>query len=105
MEYFYIAGPQFSRRHSVFRSAICFMLLRTEKRILLFAVVELQVFFSAVNYEERPLIAMNLNRVLINMSGHREMDLASYLGQHATQAVRFIKSLNVTRLMNATRVQ
>jgi len=68
-------------------------------------MVESQVFFSSVNYEERPLSAMNLNRVLINMSGQRGMDQASYLGQHVTKAVRFIRSLNVTRLMNATRVQ
>lgn len=28
-------------------------------------------FFSSINYEGRPLIAINLNRVLINMSGQR----------------------------------
>jgi hypothetical protein len=48
---------------------------------------------------------MNLNRILINMPGQRETDQASYLGQHVTKAVRFIRSLNVTMLINATRVQ
>jgi hypothetical protein len=44
MGYFYIARPQSSSRHSVFISVVCFMLLRNEKRILLFAMIKLQVF-------------------------------------------------------------